>query len=145
MSEDRRRHRRIPLTLSIAQPISIEIHSEHHDDAIPGIMVNVSAGGMGMIVFRELPENSKIEFNLKFMGLSEQLSGTVVRQEEKLGNTFLIGIQFAQPVEHLQNIVGHMAEDFDICEIRYLMKGENACYPQCSFRPLCAKRIRKDF
>ena len=66
-------------------------------------------------------------------------------EEEKLGNTFLIGIQFAQPVEHLQNIVGNMAEDFDICEIRYLMKGENACYPQCSFRPLCAKRIRKDF
>lgn len=145
MSEDRRKHRRIPLTLSIAQPIRLEISSDQHEDMIPGIMVNISAGGMSLVVFHKLPENSKIDFNLKFMGVEERLTGKVVREEKKIESTYIVGVQFDKVIEKLKDIIEKMAGDFDICEIRYLMQGEKACFPDCSFHPLCAKRIKKDF
>ncbi len=144
MNDDRRVHRRLQLTLSIAQPIRLEISSDQHEDMIPGIIVNISAGGMALIVFHKLPANSFIEFNLEFMGIEEHLRGEVVREEEKFGKTFLVAVKFDRVVDKLKNTIEKMAEDFDICELRYLMKGKDACFPDCSFYPLCAKRIRKD-
>ena len=145
MSEDRRVHKRLQLTLSIAQPIRLELHTDQYDGVMPGIMVNLSAGGMAIIVFQKLQMESKIEFNLKFMGIEQQVKGKVLRVEERTGNTFIVGIQFDKVIESMKDKLGSMVEDSDICEIRYLVKLNDACFPKCSFRPLCAKRIKKDF
>jgi hypothetical protein len=123
----------------------MEIGSDAHESSIPGIMANISAGGMSLIVFHKLPENSKIDCGLKFVGVEKHVTGTVVRQEERLNETYVAGVKFDEVIEELTDVIDNMAEDFDICEIRYLMKGDKACFPDCSFHPLCAKRIKKDF
>ncbi len=145
MSEDRRIHKRLPLTLSIAQPIKLDIKSNQHENIIPGIIVNISAGGMALIMFNKVPEESNIEFDLEFMGINEHLTGKVVREEEKFGKTYIVAIEFNKVLNKLKVIIEAMAEDFDICELRYLMQGEDACFPKCSFYSLCAKRIKKEF
>src|SRR3989339_594804 len=126
MSEDRRVHKRLQLTLSIAQPIRLELHTDQYDGVMPGIMVNLSAGGMAIIVFQKLQMESKIEFNLKFMGIEQQVKGKVLRVEERTGNTFIVGIQFDKVIESMKDKLGSMVEDSDICEIRYLVKLNDA-------------------
>ncbi|MGM0442333.1 MAG: PilZ domain-containing protein [Elusimicrobiota bacterium] len=145
MSKDRRKHRRLPLTLSIAKPIRIEMSTDQHEDTIPGILADLSAGGAAMIVFHRLPKESRIDFNLNFLGVKKHLNGVIVREEEKFDETFIVGIQFDNPSEELEDMIEDMAEDHDICEIRYAMNPETACFPDCDFRPLCGKRIKKDF
>ena len=143
MTNDRRINKRVPLTLSIAEPIRLEISSE--DVNIPGIMVNLSASGMALILFSRLAKGSRISFNLDFMGVEQAVTGTVVRVEDKAGETFIVGIQFDSALKELEETLEKMSEDHDICELRYLMKGDDACFPDCSFRPICARRIKKDF
>ncbi|MFH1416103.1 MAG: PilZ domain-containing protein [Elusimicrobiota bacterium] len=145
MNVDRRGHKRLPLTLSVAQPIRIIMMADGMDDSVPGILVNISAGGLAMITFKRIPVGSDIQLTLDFMGINERVSGKVVRQNKKFTETFIVGIKFDRQVEQMKNIIDKMAEDFDICELRYLMKGEDACFPKCSFHAFCARRIRKEF
>jgi len=145
MSEDRRQHKRLPLMLSVATPIRIEMHSENFDGMLPGILVNLSAGGMAIIVFRHLPEETEIRFSLEFMGIKRDMTGHIVREEKKFSDTYMVGIKFDRVSKKLKEVVESMADDHDICQIRYVMKPSTACFPECSFKPLCARRIKKDF
>ncbi len=145
MSKDRRKNRRLPLTISVATPMRIEMHSEHYDGQIPGIMVNLSGGGIAMLVFHHLPEESRVEFDLECVGVNEKIWGKIVREKKKYEDTYMVGIKFERKSEKLEEVVEKMAEDHDICEVRYLLDPKNACYPECKFRLLCGKRIKKDF
>ena len=145
MADGRRQHKRIPLTLSIAKPIRLEMHSDSFDGAIPGILVNLSAGGAALIVFHKLPLESVIEVNLDFVGVKKKMTGKIVREEKKFEDTYMIGIEFDKVSTELKKVVEDMAEDHDICEIRYIMRPEKVCFPDCNFRILCGKRIKKEF
>jgi hypothetical protein len=113
MDKDRRSHKRLPLTLAIAQPLRIEIYTENTQNTTPGIIVNISAAGMALVVFSELPQDTKIEFNLDFMGIKEKVSGMVVREQEKAEGVFSVGVKFDKPVESLKELIADMAEDFE--------------------------------
>lgn len=145
MSKERRQHKRLPMTLSIAKPMEIEMSTDQYEGDIPGILVNLSAGGMALIVFHELPLKSRVNFDLDFMGVQKSVSGTIVREESKFKDTYMVGVEFDEVSGQLGDLVEKMAEDHDICDVRFLVMEDKACFPECSFRPLCGKRIKKDF
>ena len=64
MSEDRRKHRRIPLTLSIAQPISLEITSGELTN-IPGTNITVPDGYQIVLTLKDLVIRSRNLHNLQ--------------------------------------------------------------------------------
>ncbi|MEA3505933.1 MAG: PilZ domain-containing protein [Elusimicrobiota bacterium] len=145
MSKERRQHKRLPMTLSIAKPMEIKMATDQYEGDIPGILVNLSAGGMALIVFHELPLESRVNFDLNFMGIKKSISGTIVREETKFKDTYMVGVKFDEVSNTLRKLVENMAEDHDICDVRFLIMEDKACFPECSFRPLCGKRIKKDF
>ncbi len=145
MSKERRQYKRLPMTLSIAKPMEIEMSTDQYERDIPGILVNLSAGGMALIVFHKLPLESRVNFDLNFMGIKRSISGTIVRKESKFKDTYMVGVKFDKTSKKLGELVEKMAEDHDICDVRYLIMQDKACFPGCSFRPLCGKRIKKDF
>ncbi len=142
---ERRSNKRLPLTLSIAKPMRLEFHSEHYDKTIPGILANISAGGMALIVFDHIPEGSMIELDLDFMGVKRQMRGKIVRVERKFEDVHMVGVTFDKESRKLKQVVEKMAEDYDICEVRFIVKRDKACFPGCSFSPLCGKSIKKEF
>jgi c-di-GMP-binding flagellar brake protein YcgR len=145
MGKDRRKHKRLPMTLSIAKPMEIEMSTDLYEGDIPGLLVNLSGGGLALIVFHELPLKSRINFDLDFMGIKKTVNGTIVREESKFKDTYMVGVEFDEISDKLGELVEKMAEDHDICDVRFLVMKEKACFPKCSFRPLCGKRIKKDF
>ncbi len=145
MSKERRQYKRLPMTLSIAKPMEIEMSTDQYEGDIPGILVNLSAGGMALIVFHELPLDSRVNFDLNFMGIKRSISGTIVREESKFKDTYMVGVKFDKTSKKLGELVEKMAEDHDICDVRFLVMQDKACFPECSFRPLCGKRIKKNF
>ncbi|MGM0568671.1 MAG: PilZ domain-containing protein [Elusimicrobiota bacterium] len=145
VKKERRKQKRLPLTLSIARPMRLELHSEYHDELIPGILANLSASGMALIAFHSIPQDSMIELDMEFMHVSERIRGKIVREEKKFDDVYLVGVEFEKRSEQLKEVVEQMAEDHDICDLRFVVNPETACFPKCSFRPLCGRRIKKDF
>lgn len=143
--KERRKRKRLPLTLSIAKPIRLEFHSEHHDETIPGILANLSSSGMALIVFHHIPKDSMIVFDLDFVGIKEKIRGRIVREERKYEDVNMVGVKFEEESRALKETVEKMAEDYDICEVRFIVDPETACFPECHFRPLCGRRIKKEF
>ena len=145
MTKDRRTNKRLQLTISLATPLKIELHSDHYDGMIPGILLNLSARGMALLVFHYLPEDSRVEFDLNFVGIRSKVSGRIAREEKKFEDTYMVGVEFNDAPAELKETIETMAEDHDICQVRYVINPEEACFPECSFRSLCGHRIKKNF
>lgn len=145
MADERRNDKRLPLTISVATPLRIEMHSDYYDGMIPGILMNLSPSGMALLVFHYLPEDSKVEFDFDFTGTLTKVSGKIVREEKKFEDTYMVGIKFDNASKELKKAVEDMAEDHDICQVRYIIDPESACFPECCFRALCGHRIKKGF
>ncbi|MBN2408073.1 MAG: PilZ domain-containing protein [Elusimicrobia bacterium] len=145
MGKERRQSKRIPLGLSVAEPIRLELSTPKYEGAIPGVLVNISSGGIALLIFHEIPLGHEIEFGLGFLGLEEKVTGKVVREDKRHNETFIVGVEFTRRSPELKDMLEKMAEDNDICEFRVLTDIKNACFPECSFSKLCAKRIKKNF
>src|SRR5579864_6408267 len=92
--QERRRHPRLPLHLSVAK--LVDFKCEGLDQPAPAILVDLSAGGLSMICFA-LPSLSKnVTFRLELPGLvNAQMHGRVVRAHRK-GDTYHVAIAFTE-------------------------------------------------
>ncbi|MBN2406310.1 MAG: PilZ domain-containing protein [Elusimicrobia bacterium] len=140
-----RRYKRIPLSLAVAKRIEIDMTLEGRAGGMHGILMNISAGGMAVIVPEPAAEGSGMECEFSFMGIKEHVTGRIIRAEKKYADTYMLGVQFNKVSFRFEETLNHMAEDHDKCEFRYLTMIEEACFRGCFFRPLCGKRIKKDF
>src|SRR5688572_2826499 len=101
--QERRRHPRLPLHLSVAKMVDFKI--EGLDTPAPAVIVDLSAGGLSMICFA-LPQMSKyIRFRLDLPGfVKAQVQGRIVRAHRK-GETYLVAIAFTEFQEQWSNMI----------------------------------------
>ena len=93
---ERRKHKRIPVLSSLIKLISIEIPALHMTNPLPGIMGNLSAGGMTIATFMPIPLGTELELSIDLPGLStNNLKGQVTRVNDKEGSC-LITIAFTE-------------------------------------------------
>ena len=139
---DRRQHHRFPVCEGMAEPITINFGDEDASKSPknqPALLVNLSAGGMSLILFLEPPRTKKLEMILTLPGLNNvPIEGRVVRINEK-GQTFNIGIAFSKIAKKHQDQITCMAQDNMDCETRIELKLPEACVATCKFNALCGK------
>lgn len=93
---ERRKHKRIPVLSSLIKLVSIDVPALHMRTPLPGIMGNLSAGGMTIATFISIPLNTELELSIDLPGLSaHNLRGKVIRVNDKEGSC-LITIAFIQ-------------------------------------------------
>src|SRR5947209_4382577 len=102
-SQERRRHPRLPLHLSVAKLVDFKF--DGLDKPSPAVLVDLSAGGLSMICFA-LPQLSKtVTFRLDLPGLvNAKIQGRVVRAHRK-GETYQVGIAFTEFQEQWAQLV----------------------------------------
>ena len=111
MSEERRQHRRFPVLKDFAEPIELTIlDPEKGTRHVPGIVTNVSAGGMDMVLMDVIEGNPTFRLSMHLPGIDRfEVEGKLVWSRPK-GATSIVGIEFTRIDKGHQKQLAHMAD-----------------------------------
>jgi len=140
---ERRRFHRVPVLRDLAELVDLRLPELHGNTQIPGILVNLSGGGMGIITFVPVPLETEIKLVLDIPSVFDKIriEGTVVRSIEKQGS-FLIGVKFTKVPDKAVKMMKHMGEDYMDCETKLSFGVTDVCLRACSYHPLCTKKVK---
>ncbi|OGS18470.1 MAG: hypothetical protein A2219_08850 [Elusimicrobia bacterium RIFOXYA2_FULL_50_26] len=133
--EERRKHKRYPVLHEIDQPIQVALDGK----ALPGVLVELSAGGMAILTFTSIPVGTEMALSLDLPGLrTQELSGRVVWSLLK-GEMWRLGIVFKKinPVDFRH--INRMAFDYSDCATKLALGVSDVCSDKCSYHMLCQK------
>src|SRR5436190_341404 len=96
--KERRKHKRLPVIKDLAEPIELVITQPNSKEPlhVPGVLTNLSAGGMDLVLLGGLNGKPTIKLNMHLPGFDRfEVEGKIVWSRPK-GNTSLVGIQFTK-------------------------------------------------
>jgi c-di-GMP-binding flagellar brake protein YcgR len=142
---ERRKHTRLPIIKDLAEPIEIVV-SGKQPTSLPGILTNLSAGGLDLVLMGSLSETHQpknLELSLSHIhGLHDlKVSGRIVWTREK-GGTTLVGIEFTQIGAKHQKHINDMAKAYWECESRIEQGEFEICFRECAYWGLCSKPVK---
>ncbi|MBN1824206.1 MAG: PilZ domain-containing protein [Endomicrobiales bacterium] len=138
MLQEKRRHNRLPVLHEMDEPIQLAIGEKN----VPGILVDLSAGGMALLAFASIPVGSEINLSIDIKGLKTQpISGKVVWTLSK-GEMWRIGIVFTKidPLDFRH--INRLAIECQDCDNKYALGVTDICSEKCSYFPLCDKPVK---
>jgi c-di-GMP-binding flagellar brake protein YcgR len=133
--EDRRKHKRYPVLHEMDQTIQIAFNNQVH----PGVLVELSAGGMALLTFNSIPIGTEINMSLDLPGLkTRSFIGKIVWSLSK-GEMWRMGIAFTKidPVDFRH--INRMGFDYVDCDTKLQLGVTDVCSDKCSFFVLCHK------
>ena len=133
MDKERRKHKRGKLP-----PLFIKLTSHKCNKLIPGIIMDISAGGMAVLTYEPYEIGAILSFDLSFLKgiLPEYIEGKIVRIEEKR-EIFLIGVLFTNIDNKSKNLLDKLSNDFHNCSDKWLRSEKMECNKSCSFYKFC--------
>ncbi len=136
-TQERRRHPRLPLHLNVAK--MVDFKCEGLDQPAPAVLIDIAAGGVGMVCFA-LPQLAKnITFNIDLPGLVKaKLQGKIVRAVQK-GDTYRVAIEFTEFQEQWSHMVSKLIKSQKDCEERWNQGDRHYCPKECSFHRVFPK------
>jgi len=142
--EERRKYKRFPVLRELAEPVDIQLTPSpiESKQPIPGVISNLSAGGMALITFVPIPIDAILSITLDIPDLEKaKIEGKVVRREGA-GGSYLHGIMFTKIPEKTVHKLHQMGIDYEDCEIKLSLGVTDVCDKSCSYWHLCAKPVK---
>jgi len=136
---ERRRHKRFPVIRDLAEPLEIVVMGAK-SFSLPGILTNLSAGGLDLILMGRLEQKGPVQITLNNIPSLDgyKISGRIVWTMEK-GETSMVGIQFSGLPQEQENHINAMATSYWECESRIEGGEFEICFRECSYWNLCTK------
>ena len=138
---ERRKHKRLPVIKDLAEPIELTIIQPHSNETqrIPGVLTNLSAGGMDLVLMGSIEGKPTIRLSMHLPGFDRfEVEGKLVWSRTK-SNTSVVGIQFTRIDQDHAKQLTHMAEAYWECEERIKAKAPTICFHGCTYWDLCEK------
>ena len=133
---NKRRHNRFPVIKDFGHAVSIGTEKE----TFPGIILNLSAGGMFLLMYSDMPINAEVSLMINIPHMeTKQILGKVVRSKLK-NSMWEVGIEFLGIDTLDSKKINRMAIDFNDCETKILLGALDICKKECSYYVLCDKR-----
>lgn len=137
--QERRKHKRLPVIRDLAQPIELTIIENHAVKRLIGVVTNLSAGGMDLVVMEKVEQLPQFRLNMHLPGFNSfEVEGRMVWARAK-GSTTLMGIQFTKIDKDHARQISHMADAYWECENRIRSQAPIVCFHGCTFWDLCEK------
>jgi hypothetical protein len=140
--KERREHVRLPILHGILEPVEVDFYDKGDTGKSrpqPGILVDLSAGGMRLITFLEPPHSKELNMILQLVGVKEMpITGKISWVKEK-GGVFMNGITFSEISGEDKKRISEMAEDYVDCDTRVALKLPEVCVETCRAHGLCNK------
>ena len=125
---EKRRHPRMPVISNLIEPVNLHYKTaDGKETSLVAILADLSASGMRMISFLGAPLADKFSISLQLPGTGKmevQARLAWVKQRE---NVYTIGIEFVKMSEKDAKIISEMADDFNDCDTRILLKLPEVC------------------
>ena len=130
---EKRRHPRMPVISNLIEPVNLHYKTEDgKETSLVAILADLSASGMRMISFLGAPLADKFSISLQLPGTDKMDVDAKLAWVKQRENVYTIGIEFIK-----------MADDFNDCDTRILLKLPDVCSPKCKCHRICNK-IQKD-
>ena len=151
MMEERRSHVRFPVINNVGEPIELNVTMNGKAMSIPGYIINLSVGGVGIITLGKeagtIPEGTPFNLYLSLAGLeTHNVEGKIVRiqkgRKAQLHNSndeWFLSLRFTKIKPAFTQVINRMAEDWSICETKIQMNLPDICFRECSYWGLCEK------
>ena len=154
MIEERRGHIRFPMIRNVGEPVELNVGSNGKKASIPGYIINLSAGGVGLIALGRQPAHLSVGtpfvLDLHIPGLNSQnVEGKIVRiqkgrkaEQRRSNDEWYLSLRFTKIKPSLAAQINRMAEDWSICETKIQMNLPDVCFYECRYWALCEKPIK---
>ncbi|MBI4055015.1 MAG: PilZ domain-containing protein [Elusimicrobia bacterium] len=148
MEQERRRHPRFNLVEGLIEPVTIRIAPQRAKGPAlshPGILTDLSAGGVRLTTFLDIPKVPWLDLSIKLPELPHiSIRGKVLRVTEKSG-VYALAIRFTKIKSADKRRIRKMALDNHDCNTRISLNLPDACVPHCTFHGLCAKPQKRNW
>ncbi|MCL2485239.1 MAG: PilZ domain-containing protein [Endomicrobia bacterium] len=135
MVSEKRKHQRMPVIKKFDEPIIIDIGGKQ----VPGVILDLSADGMQLLTYANIPLNTELFLSLNLPNLkTDTMRGKVVWQRVK-DNMFLHGMHITDMNTLDAKHINRMAIDYNDCENKIILGVPDVCYEKCSYFNLCEK------
>ena len=151
MIEERRSHIRFPVIHNVGEPIELRVLLNGKKISIPGYVIDLSAGGIGIIALgkqsSELKVGTPFVMDLKLPDLDgDNVEGKIVRLQKgrkaeirHSDDEWFLSLAFTKIKSSNLLRINRMAEDWSICETKIQMRLPDVCFRECSYWGLCEK------
>ncbi len=134
----------MPVISNLIEPINLFYKTQDgKETSLVAILADLSASGMRMISFLGAPMAEKFSISLQLPGMQKmEISARMawVKQKE---NVYTVGIEFTNIKPEYAAVISAMADDFNDCDTRILLRLPEACVANCKAHRICNK-IQKD-
>ncbi|MDD2524215.1 MAG: PilZ domain-containing protein [Endomicrobiia bacterium] len=133
---NRRRHPRLPVIKDIAREVAISTEK----GSFPGIIINLSASGMSLLSYSNIPEKVEVCLALDIPTIStKQIYGKIIRVKSK-SIMWEIGILFTEIDTLDSKKINRVAVEFTDCDNKIALGAQDVCKKECSYYFLCNKK-----
>ncbi len=151
MSQERRSHVRFPVIHNVGEPIELNVSLGGKMICIPGYILNLSAGGVGIMTLgketKELSEGMTFDLDLNLPHLeTHNVAGTIIRiqkgEKAELHHSddeWFLSLRFTKIKPAFSQNINRMAEDWSICETKIQMNLPDVCFRECHYWNICEK------
>lgn len=151
---ERRKKARFSVMKNVGEPIDLKVIRDSRQVSIPGFVLNLSAGGMGIVTLGDQAAELKIgtPFLLN-LHLSPQhiynVEGNIVsiQKSEKAklhheNGEWYMGLEFTKIKASQAKEIEKLADDWNLCETKLQMNLPDVCYKDCSCYAFCEKSAK---
>lgn len=140
MKLERRKYVRFPVMKDIAQPI--DLFFESSPEPVPAVLLDLSAGGCGLLTFVPIEVGTNIQAKINLPGLKiENVKGKVIWTITK-GTSWRLGIAFTEISKADFDKIKEISDDYKDCETKLSLGVTDVCFKECKYMPLCTKPIK---
>lgn len=132
---NRRKHPRLPVIKDFAKEVHIFIGKE----MLAGIILNLSAGGILLLTYSDIPKDSNLSLYLDLPNIhTKQIKGKIIRAIKK-AVMYELAIEFIQIDTLDSKKINRIAIDYTDCENKINLGAKDVCRRECSYFSLCDK------
>ncbi|MCB4755921.1 MAG: PilZ domain-containing protein [Elusimicrobia bacterium] len=137
---DSRRHPRFKSTAFRGVPVHLKPLPPYFGTPTEGHLVDLSAGGMAVLMGERIPTDTNLQMELTFPDHSVLGCKVRIRRAVPQKDLTLIGIEFLDLPDYMQAKITRMTKDFLDCDIRIKARVKDICQLDCAFFNICDKR-----
>jgi len=142
--QEKRRHPRMSVISNLIEPVNLHYKTaDGKETSLVAILADLSASGMRMISFLGAPLADKFSISLQLPGTDKMEVEARLAWVKQRENVYTIGIEFLHMAEKHAKLISDMADDFNDCDTRILLKLPEVCVATCKCHRICNK-IQKD-
>ena len=134
----------MPVISNLIEPVNLHYKTQDGKETeLVAILADLSASGMRMISFLGAPLADKFSISLQLPGTDKIEVDAKLAWVKQRENVYTIGIEFLHMAEKHAKLISEMADDFNDCDTRILLKLPDVCTEKCKCHRICNK-IQKD-